>query len=143
MPRVSLRTSFMVRKARAFSFCAAVCRSSRSCSAAHMRTSDARGLKTAPRLQEWRLLRSGPSVVGGANENDGGPGTEIVPAIAGMAAAAEWALRDRDSEQKRQQHLRDELWTRISQNVPDAKQNSANTPGLANTLNVSLLGLDS
>jgi cysteine desulfurase len=39
--------------------------------------------------------------------------------------------------------LRDGLWTRISENVPDAKQNCANAPRLANTLNVSLLGLDS
>jgi len=60
-----------------------------------------------------------------------------------MAAAAEWTLRDCESEQERQERLRDELWTRISQNVPDAKQNAANASRLANTLNVSLLGLDS
>src|SRR5881409_4104954 len=60
-----------------------------------------------------------------------------------MAAAAEWTLRDRESEQERERRLRDELWTRISRNVPDAKQNGANAPRLANTLNVSLLGLDS
>src|SRR5207247_4682665 len=71
------------------------------------------------------------------------PGTENVPGIAGMAAAAEWTMRDRESEQAREARLRDELWTRISQNVPDAKQNGANAPRLANTLNVSLLGLDS
>ena len=44
---------------------------------------------------------------------------------------------------KREQKLRDELWTRIAENVPDAKQNGANAPRLANTLNVSLLGIDS
>jgi cysteine desulfurase len=52
-------------------------------------------------------------------------------------------LRDREQEQQREAKLRDELWMRISQNVPDAKQNGANAPRLANTLNVSLLGLDS
>jgi cysteine desulfurase len=52
-------------------------------------------------------------------------------------------LRDRESEQERQAELRDDLWTRISQNVPDAKQNGQNAPRLANTLNVSLLGLES
>jgi len=80
---------------------------------------------------------------GGAHENERRPGTENVPAIAGMAAAAEWTSRDREEEQQREAKLHDELWTRISQNVPDAKQNGANAPRLANTLNLSLLGLDS
>jgi len=92
-------------------------------------------------------LRSGlsvqPIMFGGAHENERRPGTENVAAIAAMAAAAEWTLRDRESEQERQAELRDDLWTRISQNVPDAKQNAQNAPRLANTLNVSLLGLES
>src|SRR5438874_4289665 len=93
------------------------------------------------------FLRTGlsiqPIMFGGAHENERRPGTENVPAIAGTAAAAEWTLRDRASEQEREARLRDELWTRISEHVPDAKQNCANAPRLANTLNVSLLGLDS
>ena len=93
------------------------------------------------------FLRSGlsiqPIMFGGAHENQRRPGTENVAAIAGMAAAAEWTLRDRDNEQKRQQQLRDELWARIVHNVPEAKQNGANAPRLANTLNASLLGLES
>jgi cysteine desulfurase len=93
------------------------------------------------------FLRSGlsiqPIMFGGAHENERRPGTENVAAIAGMAAAAEWTLRDRESEQEREAPLRDDLWTRIAQNVPDAKQNGAKTPRLANTLNVSLLGIDS
>jgi len=93
------------------------------------------------------FLRSGlsiqPIMFGGAHENERRPGTENVPAIAGMAAAAEWTSRDREEEQQREAKLHDELWTRISQNVPDAKQNGANAPRLANTLNISLLGLDS
>ena len=39
---------------------------------------------------------------GGSHENQRRPGTENVPAIAGMAAAAEWILRDRAQEQARQ-----------------------------------------
>jgi cysteine desulfurase len=93
------------------------------------------------------FLRSGlsiqPIMFGGAHENERRPGTENVAAIAGMAAAAEWTLRDRESEQEREAPLRDDLWTRIAQNVPDAKQNGAKIPRLANTLNVSLLGIDS
>ncbi len=100
-----------------------------------------------PKGVGFLFLRSGLSIqrimFGGAHENERRPGTENVAAIAGMAAAAEWTLHDRGNEQEREEGLRDELWTRISQNVPDAKQNGANAPRLANTLNVSLLGLDS
>jgi cysteine desulfurase len=100
-----------------------------------------------PKGAGFLYLRSGlaiqPIMFGGAHENERRPGTENVAAIAGMAAAAEWTMRDRESEQERQTRLRDELWTRISEHVPDAKQNGQNAPRLANTLNVSLLGLDS
>jgi cysteine desulfurase len=100
-----------------------------------------------PKGAGFLFLRSGlsiePIMFGGAHENERRPGTENVPAIAATAAAAEWTLRHRASEQEREARLRDELWTRISENVPDAKQNCANAPRLANTLNVSLLGLDS
>ena len=100
-----------------------------------------------PKGAGFLYLRSGlsiqPIMFGGAHENERRPGTENVAAIAAMAAAAEWTLRDRESEQERQAELRDGLWTRISQNIPDAKQNAQNAPRLANTLNVSLLGLES
>jgi cysteine desulfurase len=100
-----------------------------------------------PKGVGFLYLRSGlsiqPIMFGGAHENERRPGTENVAAIAAMAAAAEWTLRDRESEQERQAALRDDLWTRISQNVPDAKQNGQDALRLANTLNVSLLGLES
>ena len=100
-----------------------------------------------PKGAGFLFLRSGisiqPIMFGGAHENERRPGTENVAAIAGMAAAAEWTLRDCEHEQEREAPLRDELWTRISKSVSEAKQNGANAPRLANTLNVSLLGLDS
>ena len=100
-----------------------------------------------PKGAGFLFLRSGlsiqPIMFGGAHENERRPGTENVAAIAGMAAAAEWTLRDCEEEQRREAKLRDELWTRISPHISDAKQNAANAPRLANTLNVSLLGLDS
>ena len=93
------------------------------------------------------FLRSGlsiqPIMFGGAHENERRPGTENVAAIVGMAAAAEWTFGGREQEQEREGRLRKELWTRISEDVPDAKQNGAKAPRLANTLNVSLLGIDS
>jgi cysteine desulfurase len=100
-----------------------------------------------PKGVGFLFLRSGlsiqPIMFGGAHENERRPGTENVAAIVGMAAAAEWTLRGCQQEQEREVQLRNDLWTRIEQNVPDAKQNAANTPRLANTLNVSLLGIDS
>jgi cysteine desulfurase len=100
-----------------------------------------------PKGGGFLFLRSGlsiqPIMFGGAHENARRPGTENVAAIVGMAAAAEWTLRDRETEQQREAQLRDDLWTLIAENVPDAKQNGVNAPTLANTLNVSLLGIDS
>ena len=100
-----------------------------------------------PKGAGFLFLRSGlsiqPIMFGGAHENERRPGTENVAAIAGMAAAAEWTFRDCEHEQEREAPLRDELWTRISKSVSEAKQNGASAPRLANTLNVSLLGLDS
>ena len=100
-----------------------------------------------PKGTGFLFLRSGlsiqPMMFGGAHENERRPGTENVAAIAGMAAAAEFALHGRDQEQEREKKLRDELWNRIAENIPEAKQNGNHAPRLANTLNVSLLGLDS
>ena len=100
-----------------------------------------------PKGTGFLFLRSGlsiePLMFGGAHENERRPGTENVAAIAGMAVAADFTLRDRAPEQDRQSHLRDELWTSISQTVPQAEQNAEGAPRLANTLNVSFVGLDS
>src|SRR5437879_5511764 len=90
-----------------------------------------------------RGLSLQPVLFGGSHENQRRPGTENVPAIAGMAAAAEFALTNRQTEQDRLSKLRDEFWNLISQNIPEAKLNGEDAPRLANTLNVSLLGLDS
>lgn len=92
-------------------------------------------------------LRAGlpiePIHFGGAHENQRRPGTENVPAIVGMAAAAEWMLRDRDREQRRQGELRDRIWKRIHESCPSARQNGDTTHRLANTLNVTFAGLSS
>lgn len=92
-------------------------------------------------------LRAGLAIesiqFGGAHENQRRPGTENVAAIAGMAAAAEWALADCDAEQERQGELRDRLWELIARAFPEAKCNGADGARLANTLNVSFPGLSS
>ncbi|HEY2614760.1 MAG TPA: cysteine desulfurase family protein [Chthoniobacterales bacterium] len=92
-------------------------------------------------------LRAGVEIdavqFGGAHENQRRPGTENVPAIVGMAAAADWVLRDFESEQERQRGLRDRLWQRIAESLPPARQNGDTAHRLANTLNVSLEGISS
>jgi len=80
---------------------------------------------------------------GGAHENQRRPGTENVAAIVGMAAAAEFALRDRAREQEREEILRDRLWKHVSTACLDAIQNGDVPDRLANTLNVSFPGLSS
>jgi cysteine desulfurase len=100
-----------------------------------------------PKGAGFLFLRSGlslqPVLFGGSHENQRRPGTENVAAIAGMAAAAEFVEHEQEKEQERQKQMRDEFWNLISQNIPEAKLNGEDAPRLANTLNVSLLGLDS
>jgi cysteine desulfurase len=100
-----------------------------------------------PKGAGFLFLRSGlslqPIMFGGAHENERRPGTENVAAIAGMAAAAEFTLREREPEQDRQLHLREALAESIAEAIPSAQQNGEGAPRLANTLNVSFVGLDS
>src|SRR6266699_1670008 len=71
------------------------------------------------------------------------PGTENVAAIAGMAAATDFALKEQEKEQQREKVLRDKLWTCITQIFPAAQQNGDSVRRLPNTLNVSFPGFDS
>lgn len=93
-------------------------------------------------------LRSGVSIEaiqhGGFHENERRPGTENVPAIAGMAAAAEVAVREVSHTEKRalESVLRDRLWEGIQGIDPTSVRNAAEAPALANTLNVSFPGCD-
>ena len=96
-----------------------------------------------PKGAGFLYLRAGlpiePIQFGGAHENQRRPGTENVAAIAGMAAAAEWALQDFEPEQKRQALLRD----RLARKIPAAKENGDTSNRLGNTLNVSFPGISS
>ncbi len=100
-----------------------------------------------PKGSGFLFLRSGlslqPIMFGGAHENQRRPGTENVAGVAGMAAAAEWVMRDVDEERQRETELRNELWKRISEVFPDAQQNGDRSERLANTLNTSFIDVDS
>ena len=81
---------------------------------------------------------------GGFHENGRRPGTENVAAIAGMAAAAEVALREvsAGTECRREEELRERLWLGIAAMDPSAVRNAGGADVLANTLNVSFPGCD-
>ena len=100
-----------------------------------------------PKGTGFLCLRAGlpiqPIMFGGAHENQRRPGTENVAGIAGMAAAAEWILRDREIEEERRAQLRDQLWKSVADVFPDAQQNGDPIRRLTNTLNVSFAGIDS
>ncbi len=80
---------------------------------------------------------------GGSHESERRPGTENVPAIVGMAAAAEEVLPGLPNEQNREEELRDELWRGLERVSPELQQNAAAAPRLGNTLNVSFPGFSS
>ncbi len=92
-------------------------------------------------------LRSGLVIdriqFGGSHEGARRPGTENVPAIVGMAAAAEEVLQSLPNEQEREAKLRDELCRGIERICPAAQQNAETAPRLGNTLNVSFPGFSS
>ena len=100
-----------------------------------------------PKGAGFLYLRAGLPIdriqFGGAHEGERRPGTENVPAIVGMAVAAEEVGRDLPGEQARQTQLRDELWHGLEKVFPAAQPNGAGAPRLANTLNVSFPGFSS
>lgn len=75
---------------------------------------------------------------GGGQERGRRPGTENMPAIVGFAVAAEWALRDLESERERVAAMRD----RFEAGLPaDVVIFGREAPRLPNTSNFSLPGL--
>ena len=100
-----------------------------------------------PKGAGFLYLRSGLPIdriqFGGSHEGERRPGTENVPAIVGMAAAADEALQSLPNEQEREATLRDQLWRGIEHVFPAAQLNARRAPRLANTLNVSFPGFAS
>jgi cysteine desulfurase len=83
-----------------------------------------------------------PLVHGGSQEGHRRAGTENVPGIVGAAKAFELALGHLDVEAVRLAALRDALWQRICEGVPDARLNGHPTRRLPNNLNLSLKGVE-
>ena len=84
-----------------------------------------------------------PLDVGGAQENGRRAGTENVAGIAGLAAALEAAEREAAGVGARLEAVREDLWLALNAAVPGIRRNTPRTGTLANTLNVSVEGVDS
>ena len=86
-------------------------------------------------------IRPGTTIVadlqGAGQEQSLRPGTENVPAIAGMGVAARLAMERTATEATHQKYLRYELHRLLQQQVPDLTLNGHPTMRLPNTLNVS------
>lgn len=98
-----------------------------------------------------RGVRLLPFVTGGKQERGRRAGTENVPAIAGLGAAADLARRDLASAMPRLEALRDRLEAGVLAAVPGTERNGAASPRVPNTTNLSfdrveseslLIGLD-
>ena len=81
-----------------------------------------------------------PLFRGSSHERGLRGGTENVPGIIGMGAAAELAARDLGSESTRLLALRREFEARLRAAVPELVVHGANAPRLPNTVNVSFPG---
>jgi cysteine desulfurase len=81
-----------------------------------------------------------PHLVGGAQERNRRAGTENVAAIVGLAAATRFASENIGSVAALAQ-LRDDLETRILDEIPDVVVNGRGTPRLPNSLSVSFHGV--
>ncbi len=84
-----------------------------------------------------RGTRFHPSLVGGHQEAGRRGGTEAVPAIVGLGAAAELAKRHLQEEQTRVRALRDRLERGLLERCPGARLNGDPVARLPNTSNVS------
>ncbi len=83
-----------------------------------------------------------PVLVGAGHEAGLRPGTENVPAIAGLGEAARIARQHKPGQIKQLRRLRDQLHTRLAEAIPGLQLNGHSEQRLPNTLNLSFPGVD-
>lgn len=84
-----------------------------------------------------------PIMFGGGQENGLRPGTEDVPACAGLAKAISVSVKNRESESKRLKELRDYSIRRILNEVQNSSLNGDQENRLPNNINICIPGQDS
>lgn len=83
-----------------------------------------------------------PRQFGGRHERGLRAGTENVPAIAGLGAAAAWLSQNLAAESARVAALRDRLEDAILARIPGTSVNGAGAPRTPNTTNIQFYGLE-
>jgi len=83
-----------------------------------------------------------PVLVGAGHEAGLRPGTENVPAIAGLGEAARIARQHKPGHIQQLRRLRDQLHTRLAEAIPGLQLNGHPEQRLPNTLNLSFPGVD-
>ena len=83
-----------------------------------------------------------PLLVGAGHEGGLRPGTENVPAIAGMGEAARIAHERKPGHGDELRRLRDQLHARLGEAIPGLQLNGHPEQRLPNTLNLSFAGVD-
>ena len=86
--------------------------------------------------------RLDPILHGGGHERGLRSGTLPVPLCVGFGAAAELARESRETDAVRFASLRDRLWTRLSEALPQLQVNGSLVQRLPGNLNVSFLGAE-
>ncbi len=83
-----------------------------------------------------------PQIIGGGQENGIRSGTENMPAIAGMARAAEIVMQEREQEAKKLHSFRDTLIKEILENIPRAYLNGHPEKRLPNNAHFRFDGIE-
>ncbi|MEW6547350.1 MAG: cysteine desulfurase NifS [Bacillota bacterium] len=96
------------------------------------------GPKGVGALYVRRGVRLTPLQHGGAHERKRRAGTEGVPGIVGLGKAAELARLHFDERVEHYRRVRDVLWERIQEKVPEVRLNGHPTRRLPNNLNISV-----
>lgn len=100
------------------------------------------GPKGAGALWIRRGVKLAPLMTGGRQERSRRAGTENVPAIVGLAAAAARAAAHLATDAPRVARLRDRLEQGILATVPDTCVNGGPAPRVPNTTNLAFLGVE-
>ena len=98
--------------------------------------------KGAGALYVRKGVKLQPLQYGGRHERERRAGTENVPGVAAMGAAAVLAGKLLATEMPRQQDLRDRLERGVLDRVPQASVNSGTAPRIANTAGIRFEGID-
>jgi cysteine desulfurase len=95
------------------------------------------GPKGTGALYVRRGVEIDPYVHGGGHEGGRRAGTENIPGIIGLGKAADLALEGLDERAARLTDVRDYLWRRMEDEIPEVKLNGHPEERLPNTANVS------